>query len=1157
LNSCYDVLSSTVKGKMIEVNEHLDQNVSIDSTQGATAHEHHLILVRAIWWTVALLAFGFIAVGVPSSYAQFSTVSPAANTLVGQLRPDEAHALEQAGVSVPMYAVYLTALETLFTLVFVCTGLVIVWFRPMDRAALLISLSLIGMGLSAIAVGMTQPRWHLAIIAVHVVWYVSSLTALYLFPDGRFVPRWTRWLTAIWLIYTVAWLVFPAISPPFGFSQGFTGSELPRNLWILIWICSGLAAQIYRYRHVSTATERQQIKWVEFGFASFVILWVIGVSTITLARLAPMGGTIMIVKLAGTSIVLLGELTVPFCLGISILRYQLFDINILINRTLVYGTLTASVVGIYVLIVGGLGAFLQTQNNLPGIVIAVLLIAFLFQPLHRCLQDIANHFVPVSQTVTNQSITASVSETEQVREVPVIDRVSGSTVRGRWLPIVRWAWITGFIALTLMYVFGFLAVHEALSTVCEEKLCTLRLQIRHTEAGEQVMDWGGPPEGFADPLRRDQLKVLEPLGLTLDQYGWLGALQLGIPALVYLLIAAGLFWWKSDDWMVLFMSTMVMTLPFVDMPLPYTVLVRQPIWQWIFIPADFVAVSSFFIFPLVFPTGRFVPRWTRWKAFFDIAFAIYGTLSRNYILKLPPSWDDFLLFYIILSFVTNAYAQSYRYFRVASPIERQQIKWVVVGVVGFVSIAIAVDRFLYYHPIITDSAQALLLSVIPDTIYRAITLFIPVSIAISVLRYRLWNIDILINRTLVYGTLTAGIIGIYVLVVGVLGTTIQERGNLLVSILTTGLIAVMAQPLRDRLQRGVNRLLYGERDDPVTVLSRLGQRLEATLAPDAVLPSLVETVAQTLKLPYVAIEMTNTRLDSQPETDTASINLSSPIISYGTPQPELIRLPLIYQSETIGQLIVSPRAQDEKLSPMDRHLLENIAHQAGMAVHAVSLTTDLQRSRQNLVTAREEERRRLRRDLHDGLGPNLASQGLKLAAVKQLLENNPTAAIPLLDQVMSQNKSTVDDVRRLVYGLRPPALDELGLVAAIRDHVAGMDGKSTLQIEIIEPSEGLPTLSAAVEVAAYRIVLEAVTNVIHHAQAKHCAIRFAVSHNGSDNDLQIEIQDDGKGMPEAHRAGIGLRSMRERAEEIGGTCIVESNGRQGTCVSMKVPLIRM
>jgi two-component system, NarL family, sensor kinase len=204
--------------------------------------------------------------------------------------------------------------------------------------------------------------------------------------------------------------------------------------------------------------------------------------------------------------------------------------------------------------------------------------------------------------------------------------------------------------------------------------------------------------------------------------------------------------------------------------------------------------------------------------------------------------------------------------------------------------------------------------------------------------------------------------------------------------------------------------------------------------------------------------------------------------------------------------------------------------------HVVDSCSDLEKPRANPYT----HDRRLQRDLHDGLGPNLASQGLKLAAVKQLLLSDPLAATPLLDQVMAQNKSTVEDVRRLVYGLRPPALDELGLVAAIRDYVAGMDGKSTLQIEIIEPPAGLPRLSAAVEVAAYRIVLEALTNVIRPAEAKHCSIRFSLSQNGSHDNLQIEVIDDGVGWPHNLRAGVGLRSMREREEELGGKLIVES-----------------
>jgi signal transduction histidine kinase len=728
---------------------------------------------------------------------------------------------------------------------------------------------------------------------------------------------------------------------------------------------------------------------------------------------------------------------------------------------------------------------------------------------------------------------------------------SNTRLHGRWFLVARVAWITAFIMLTVMYAFGFLAVHQALSTVCEEKLCTLRLQIRHTEAGEQVMDWGGPPEGYADPLRPDQVKVLEPLGLTLDQYGWLGALQLGIPALMYLLIAAGLFWWKSDDWMVLFISTMVMTLPFVDMPLPYTVLVRQPIWQWIFIPADFVAVSSFFIFPLVFPTGRFVPRWTRWKLFSDIAFAIIGTLIRDSILIPPLGWSTFGFPYIILSFVINAYAQSYRYFRVASPVERQQIKWVVVGVVGFISIAFPVDRFLYYHPIIIDSARALVLSTIPDTIYRVITLFIPVSIAISVMRYRLWDIDIILSRTLVYGILSAGIVVTYILLVGALSVLSQTTGNLLISLLATGLIAFLFQPLRERLQGSVNRLLYGDRDDPYAALSRLGRRLESTITPEAVLPTVVTTVREALKLPYTAIylKLQDDEHKIIAESASTSLRVENGKICVPGMEREGQCIPLIHQGETLGYLVLGPRTPNEAFSSSDLRLVDDLAPQVGVAVHAMRLTSDLQRSREQLVLTREEERRRLRRDLHDDLGPTLASLGLTASTAAILIPTDPNVAIKMVNELESQIRATVGNVRRLVYDLRPPTLDELGLLAAVRERADRYsNAPNGFHVSVDAPAE-LPALLAAVEVAAYRIVQEALANISKHAQARQCTIRFT-HHTG----LQIEITDDGIGLPRTITPGVGLRSLRERAEELGGSCLIERRAEGGTRVLARLPI---
>jgi signal transduction histidine kinase len=666
---------------------------------------------------------------------------------------------------------------------------------------------------------------------------------------------------------------------------------------------------------------------------------------------------------------------------------------------------------------------------------------------------------------------------------------------------------------------------------------TLTVRTGNHPAREYKLLYGGE-----NPL------ALAQLGISNDfMANYTIAIEIGF-ALIYCGIAGAIFVRKSNDWLALLASLAFILV--LSGTMFATVYNAEPLWRPIL--GIWVTILLFIVFSFlcVFPIGRRIPRWVLALILAGAIWMVAQWLNPHFQPQKMPVLPGFL---VPLSwFAIGMFVQFYHY-RHSTPIQKQQTKWVLFGIAAM--LIGTTGQLASYGWQVPSGFPTVLFDLAGYPAIQLFKLFLPITIAIAILRYRLWDIDIIINRTLVYGALTASVIGIYVLVVGVLGTTIQGRGNLLISTLATGLVAVLVQPLRDRLQRGVNRLMYGERDDPITVLSRLGQRLEGTLAPDAVLPSLVETVAQTLKLPYVAIETTNARLDSQPATDSASTSLSAPKISYGSPQPGLIRLPLIYQSETIGQLVVAPRAQDEALSPMDSHLLENIAYQAGLAVHAVSLTADLQLSRQRLVTTREEERRRLRRDLHDGLGPNLASQGLKLAAVKQLLESNPAAAIPLLDQVMAQNKSTVEDVRRLVYGLRPPALDELGLVAAIRDHVAGMDNHSALQIEITEPSEGLPPLSAAVEVAGYRIVLEALTNVIRHAQAKHCSVRFSLSQNGSSNNLQIEIIDDGAGLPHDLRAGVGLRSMRERAEEVGGSGSVESVEGRGTTICAQLPLI--
>ena len=421
--------------------------------------------------------------------------------------------------------------------------------------------------------------------------------------------------------------------------------------------------------------------------------------------------------------------------------------------------------------------------------------------------------------------------------------------------------------------------------------------------------------------------------------------------------------------------------------------------------------------------------------------------------------------------------------------------------------------------------------------------------SLSLLRYRPWDIDLLINRILVYSMLTISIVAIYILVVVGLGMLFQAHSNLGIALLATGLVAVLFQPLRTRLQQAINHLLYEDRDESYRVISRLGRRLEATLAPEAVLPTIVETVAcrvpiyraRALKLPYAAIAL------KQGDEWTVAA-------SFGVLQDEPVRLPLVYHTEQVGELVLAPRAPGERFTPADRALLEDLARQASLAAHAVRLTADLkrltvdlQRSYERLVTVREEERRRLRRDLHDGLGPQLASLTLKLETARNRLAHDPLAQA-LLSDLTQQTQATVADIRRLIYALRPPALDELGLISALRELTLLSSDQVAMHLDA---PDCLPELPAAVEVAVYRIAQEALTNVVRHAHAHHCDLQLDLDEPAGR--VSLSIQDDGCGLPPSRGVGVGLVSMRERAEELGGTWTIEQVPTGGTRVLARLP----
>jgi signal transduction histidine kinase len=392
--------------------------------------------------------------------------------------------------------------------------------------------------------------------------------------------------------------------------------------------------------------------------------------------------------------------------------------------------------------------------------------------------------------------------------------------------------------------------------------------------------------------------------------------------------------------------------------------------------------------------------------------------------------------------------------------------------------------------------------------------------------------------------MTGVVIGVYIGIVIGFGRAVDSERNLLLSLLATGLVAVAFQPVRARVQRAVDRFVFGERDDPYAVLSRLGHRIEDTLGAADLLPQIVRTTAEALRLPYAALFLDRA---GGPELVAAT----------GTASTSTLRLPLTYQGQSLGALEVAQRSPGDAFSTADRRLLEDLARQIGIAAHTVTLADELQRSREAIITSREEERRRLRRDLHDGLGAQLAALVMQTGTIRSQIRRDPGSAEQDLNELRDELKTAIDDVRRLVHGLRPPALDELGLAGAIRarlDRIGGgqLDpGERGLQARL-DVQEPMPALPAAVEVAALRIVDEAITNVVRHANAGTMTVTLEIR----DGAVAITVTDDGMGFDASGiEPGIGLQSMRDRARELGGTwSITRGDGGTGTVMHAELPV---
>lgn len=527
----------------------------------------------------------------------------------------------------------------------------------------------------------------------------------------------------------------------------------------------------------------------------------------------------------------------------------------------------------------------------------------------------------------------------------------------------------------------------------------------------------------------------------------------------------------------------------------------------------------------VFPDGRFIPRWTAVPVSAGLALLTVGFLPHPGANSVGSGWIDALVLVTVL--VSAVWAQVYRYRIATDPLYRRQIRVsgtaIALALTVFVAFNVALDIGNLDSP---DFPPVLGVFLALTPFFTAVSILLSLALAASIVRDRLFDIEVALNRTVVLVALTVAVGALYAVVVGGAATLFHVNAGGYVAVIGAAAVAVAFQPLRVRLQRAANRLLYGQRDEPYAVVSGLARSMESAVGAETVPMAVVTAVTGTLKLPFAAIITRD----------------GNCMAASGTPARTAFSAPIVHGGETIGTLDVAAWP-GTPLATRDRRLVEDLALQAGAAIHAIALRADLLRSRQRIVTAREEERRRIRRDLHDGLGPRLASLMMRIETER---DRSPATTGAVMTDLAERVDAAIHDIRRLVYGLRPPALDDLGLVGALEQAASlGSDRGPAFAVT----AGRLPPLPAAVEVAVFRIAEEAMTNALRHSQARHCRIGL----QADDEQLVLTIEDDGHGIRPSSGRGVGLHSMRERAEELGGSLEIIATGA-GTRIIATLPL---
>jgi signal transduction histidine kinase len=436
--------------------------------------------------------------------------------------------------------------------------------------------------------------------------------------------------------------------------------------------------------------------------------------------------------------------------------------------------------------------------------------------------------------------------------------------------------------------------------------------------------------------------------------------------------------------------------------------------------------------------------------------------------------------------------------------------------------------------LLVTSAIVILLTPLnlPGWLYDVGLVAVPAAVAVGVLRYRLLGVEVVIRRTLQFAVLTLLVVAVYAGVTAAMSAVVSDETGLRVA--SAAAVALILLPLRDRLQSWVDRLVYGARRDPLGAIRQVGASVSAVSTDP--LPAVVVSVANAVRASFVAIA----------DAD------GTVLAATGTERPDArVASPLTVAGDQVGELVICPARGEKALSAADTRVIAALIAPVAAIVHATRLARRLAHAHERTLAAAGQERSRIRRDLHDGLGPSLSGVALGLEAVQAALPRDTGTAAELTARMRTEVAGAVEEVRRIIDELRPAALENVGLAQALRERAASLAARSASgMIMEVSAAEPIPELPEQVETAAFRIAEEAMTNVLRHARASRCEVRLE-----ADGALVVSVSDNGIGLPAQTRPdGIGLTSMRQRADKLGGCCTVSPADPSGVIVQARLPL---